>query len=223
MTRLLHPLTRTCGALLLCLPMMTAALAASPPLFNTGLSANGSSILPTGAIDTHFTVTGPGYSNAPTYAVNDALGFAGVWLAPSSTSKWITPLVTSDFGGDVSAGSYTYTTTFDLTGFNPTTGSLSGAAGADNEITSISINGAAVAFPSGVGYSSLAPFITSGSFVAGINTLRIVVNNFGGPSGLRAELSGNFTATAVPEPGGAALMLAGLALFGWTARRSQRI
>jgi hypothetical protein len=46
--------------------------------------------------------------------------------------------------------------------------------------------------------SGFAPFAISTGFTSGLNTLDFVVNNGGGPTALRVEMTG--TATAVPEP-----------------------
>jgi hypothetical protein len=199
----------------------TAHAHAAVSLSNTGVD-NGGGVVATGAVDTHFVLLSAGGA-LPTYAADDALGYPGYWLGPSSTSKWITPLITSGFAGDVAPGDYIYQTSFDLSGINLTTASLQGLAAADNEITAVLLNGASIGF-SAFGYSALAPFVISSGFVPGFNTLAFVVNNSGGPSGLRAELTGNFVAAPpVPEPAASVLMACGaMGLMAWTLSRTRR-
>ncbi len=63
-------------------------------------------------------------------------------------------------------------------------------------------------------------------FLAGANVLEFVVTNVqnpsGNPTGLRTELVSSVS--AIPEPSSYALLLAGLGVVGWVARRrlSQR-
>ncbi len=207
-------------ALALAAASMGAAHAAGPTVFGTGVDGSGQP-LATGAVDTHFTVTGGGYTAAPTYAVNDAENYLGYWMAPSSTSKWITPLVSNGAGGSVAATQFTYTTQFDLTGWLPASGWLKGSVAADNSISSVLINGQDIGFTSSgySGYSSFSNFTINNGFVAGLNTLSIVVSNQGGPSGLRAEFLTDFTAAPVPEPTSAGLLLLGLVGVGLVRRR----
>ena len=114
-------------------------------------------------------------------------------------------------------GTYTYRTTFDLTGFDISTVSISGQLVADNYIAAIRINGFDIGFqtPGQVGFA-FAPFsLPSGHYVSGVNTLEFIVYNTppngGNPSGLRVELSGTastatatITVNANPPAGGTA-------------------
>jgi hypothetical protein len=63
--------------------------------------------------------------------------------------------------------------------------------------------------------------INSGFFVAGVNTLDFIVNNGGGPTGLRVEISGTAdpTGTTIPEPVSFVLLGAGLGALGMLRRR----
>jgi hypothetical protein len=62
-------------------------------LFSTGVD-DSNTVLATGAVDTHYTLLS-GYPSSTVYAVNDAEGYLGYWMAPSATSKWITPVVSN--------------------------------------------------------------------------------------------------------------------------------
>lgn len=188
-------------------------------LFNTGVD-DSNNILATGALDTHYTLVGD--TSPSTYAVNDAQGYPGYWLAPSTTSKWITPQVADGTAsGAYGQTTFVYQTTFDLTGMNPATGSINGMATADNGILGILINGTSIGFSS-TGYSSFSSFVINSGFQTGINTLQFTVENWSGPTGLRTEMVGSFdrlVVTAVPEPETYAMMLAGLGLIGTVVRR----
>lgn len=183
-------------------------------LYDTGVD-NSDVVLANGATDTHYLLGG-----SPTYAVDEAEGYPGAWMAPSAASSWITPLVGSGNTGSGSAasGGYTYSTTFDLTGYETGSAVINGLVSADNSVTSVLINGNAISFSAHSDYSSFASFTVTSGFVAGVNTLAFVVNNSGGPTGLRAELDGSFTA-AVPEPETYAMLLAGLGVLGFVGKR----
>ncbi len=195
---------------------VTIALAAhaNVGLFNTGVD-DLNVTLATGDVDSHYTLVSGG--SAPTYAVNDAEGYAGYWLAPNLTSKWITPLVSSGTAsGAAAAGAYAYQTTFDLTGINLATASISGEVAADNAITDILINGFSTGFTWGT-YDPFGSFTISSGFNAGLNTLTFNVDNDSGPTGLRVEMNGTFT--PVPEPEIYGMLLEGLGLVWFAARR----
>ena len=89
----------------------------------------------------------------------------------------------------------------------------------------ILLNGAATGFTFPVfNGSSFDPFVISTGFVAGVNTLDFLVDNFGGgPTGLRVELSGTADVAAVPEPATlSSADVAGLMGLGIAWRRRRR-
>lgn len=96
----------------------------------------------------------------------------------------------------VSAGSYSFATTFDLTGFDENTASLSLQLQADEYVTNILLNGVSTGLTAGFTIGFYQPPLTiDAGFVSGLNTLVFVVsNNGGGLMGLRVLISG----TAVP-------------------------
>ncbi|MEN9467008.1 MAG: hypothetical protein RL081_1009 [Pseudomonadota bacterium] len=190
-------------------------------LFSTGVD-DSNTVLATGAVDIHYTLLA-GYPSSTVYAVNDAEGFPGYWMAPSAASKWITPVISNGTasGAFPSLSSFQYQTTFDLTGIDLLTASISGKATADNAVLGIKINGIDIGFSSS-GYSTFSSFVISSGFQTGINTLIFTVENWSGPTGLRTELAGSFErlpVSAVPEPETYAMMLAGLGLVGSIVRR----
>ncbi|WP_036307749.1 PEP-CTERM sorting domain-containing protein [Methylophilus sp. 5] len=186
-------------------------------LYNTGASFSA------GAQDTNYalsstttTVGSNGYVTA-----NGSFPLAGNWLANTATSSWLTPTASQGETLDPSVdGLYTWTTTFDLTGYDAASASFNAQFAADNSAI-VYLNGNQIGTSSG--FSSWSTFsATAGNFVAGVNTLSFVVTNqaqdFGNPTGLRVEFLTSNVAT-VPEADTYALMLAGFGLMGLVARR----
>jgi hypothetical protein len=184
---------------LLALAALPAA-AATFTIYNTGQG-------PEGLADPNWTLSG-----GTAYVTIDGQFPFGPWLANSVDSNWISPhpSYASSSSNDV-PGTYTYSTTFDLTGLNPGTASLSFVVAADDEVTDVLLNGVSqgVAHVGFSGFSGL--FTLNSDFIGGINTIAFVTNNAGSvntPTGLRVEFS-DATADAlsgVPEPSSIALL-----------------
>ena len=167
-------------------------------LFNTGVGADGAP-LPGGSVDPHYkliqsadtTFTGPDAIVANPIA-------DGYWFANSDTSKWIAPSANQQYPGATpcnASGTYIYRTTFDLTGFDPTTLKISGMWAADNSGTAVRLNGTDLGITA-PGYSPLTPFTIDSGFVAGMNTLEFEILDIGCPNGLRVELVASAVAPA---------------------------
>lgn len=199
MQRFLPPLS----AALLCL-LGGAAQAAGPS--STGLGANGAALAP-GAVDAHYTVTGGDLTDAPTYAAQNPTGFPGYWPQNDDLSGWITPALTGSDAANQPEFIFTYTTRFDLTGYDIVTARIDGRLAVDDSLRAVLLNGQDIGFTAN-GYSSFKSLAITGGFVAGVNTLSFVVgNDNGGPTGLRVELAS--TLVPVPEPAAALLMAGG--------------
>lgn len=150
------------------------------------------------------------------------------WMANDATSSWLIPSANqSDSYDNGSEGTFSWSLNFDLTGFDASTASFSGRWAADNNGVLL-LNGNVISSISGDGYASWTTFAATTGFLAGSNTLTFVVTNTvnerANYTGLRAEfLSSNVTpltvAPAVPEPQTYAMMLAGLGVVGFVARR----
>ncbi|MRW84714.1 PEP-CTERM sorting domain-containing protein [Pseudoduganella sp. FT26W] len=192
-------------------------------LQNTGVAANGD-IGAAGSGDTHYTLSAASSDTTITNTVpvitNDSQWPINPWLANSTTSKWITPTSSQGQTFDAwSAGTYTYTLSFDLTGYNASTASFVGRLAADNAVT-VKLNNNVIS--TATGFTDWASFSANSGFVSGVNTLDFVVTNWqqngGNPTGLRVEFSSSNIA-AVPEPETYAMLLGGLGLLGFIARR----
>lgn len=187
-------------------------------LYNTGLDVSGNALSMTGGIDANWLVDGQAavtYKH-PAYAAND------------SDSLWIS--VNQNGGNETTrAQTYTYSTTFDLTGYDVLTASINGLWGADN-YGSIYLNGVDTGNSLSFGYDafrSLTAFSINDYFVNGINTLSVEMTNGHlnpnldpGPGALRFD-SLELKAASVSEPGTMALL--SLGIFGLVvARRRQK-
>jgi hypothetical protein len=173
-------------------------------------------LLTSPAVDPNYTING-----GNSYVVrNDGPPFPP-WVAnQSNLVQWIAPQSDYRTGQSDLAGAYTFQTTFDLTGFYPSTAVLTGEWASDN-CSQIWLNGAytGTEITPGACLSAMHPFTITSGFQAGINTLNFVVNNTDGPTGLIVSISG--TAAEVLEP--ATLTLLGCGLAGlWLLRRRNR-
>jgi hypothetical protein len=171
-------------------------------LFNTGVNATGTP-LPDGTIgDPHYSlITVPG--GTTNIRVRTSAGGYPIppYVGDNSTSAWIGPNNDAQVDGPI--GTYDYRITFDLTGLNPSTASISGLWSSDNNGLAILLNGNNTGNP-GTSFTQFTSFtsfsIPLGSlFVSGINTLDFLVNNGGGPTGLRVEMTGQASPAGVPD------------------------
>jgi hypothetical protein len=169
-------------------------------IFGTGV-ANGGGLASDGTLDLHYTLVG-----GEARVVNSSGFPIPPWLSNGPASKWIAPQANQSSGN--AGGSYTYRTTFSLTGLNPATAVLTGRWGCDDTCV-MRLNGVTVATISAIGnFSSLTAFTISSGFAAGTNTLDFVVANNGSganPTGLRVDISG----TAMPSAGPVAVPVYG--------------
>ena len=105
-----------------------------PTLFGTGLNASGTQLTPAIATDSHYTITSSpeGFAGS-THTVQPGVFPFPPWVADSAdpSSRWITPGDADDHGDDP-AGYYVYQTTFNLTGFVPSTATITGQWASDD-------------------------------------------------------------------------------------------
>jgi hypothetical protein len=212
------------GLVALALLVVCAGQASAGPItvFNTGVDAGGNP-LPDGTIgDPHYTLTVvPGGSTTAIRVRTSAGGFPiGPWVGDNSSSAWIGPNNDGQVDGPV--GQYHYVMTFTLA--SPGTVNFTGQWSTDNEGVDILLNGLSTgnSIPDPTSFTSFHNFTITGNGVSGLNTLDFVVNNDGGPTGLRVEFFTANATPAVPEPSTlslAAIGLTGLLGYGWRCRR----
>jgi hypothetical protein len=164
-------------------------------------------------------------SMAPLW-VND---LTSEWIAPQADQSW-----GDNFGVVQDTGSVTYDTSFFLpVGFSGA--SLNITLAADDWAT-ISLNGNPV-FYTGPDtgewkFDTIIPDSpgVDSQLVSGLNTLEFVVYNTGGgndagggPTGLNAQVSVNYSTSAVPEPSTALPLGLAILLGGWALHRRPAI
>ncbi len=194
------------------LAISVSPAAASPILlFNTGVDASGTPLADGTVGDPHYTlVTVP--SGTTELLVRRAAGGFPIppFIGDTALSAWVGPNSNTHLHGD--AGTYVYRTTFDLTGLDPVTASITGGWTSDNQGLDILINGISTGFttPLSAFSTGFFAFVINSGFVPGLNTLDFVVNNSAfGTTALRVEMTGSATA-AVPEPTSMLLLATGL-------------
>lgn len=202
------------AAAVLASAITTAHAANITGLKNTGLGASGT-------VDSNYSLSSA--VSATPVITYDSQWPIGPWIANDSTSKWITPTSSQGESFDPwSNGTYTYTLTFDLSGYNAATAAFSGRLAADNSVV-VKLNNSVIG--SATGFTDWTSFGASSGFVSGVNTLDFVVTNWaqngGNPTGLRVEFGASSVA-AVPEPETYAMLLGGLALVGAVVRRRKQ-
>ncbi len=158
-------------------------------VFGTGVDDN-HALLANGATDPHYMLAASAELGPDAFVVIDGQFPIGPWLLSGPNSKWIAPMADQTTGN--LPGSYTYETTFDLTGFDPAQVQLAGQWAVDNTGTDIMVNGNSTGFTS-PGFTGFTPFTITSGLVPGINILDFVMNNAGtapNPTGLRVDLKG---------------------------------
>jgi hypothetical protein len=197
---------------------MATAFAAADTL-QLGSYATGSSI----AGDANTAVNYAGFSLTNTISSGSGTTYtldpAGVWAPALSNSTWVGAAATAGPGGtNPATGYYTFTTTFNATGFY--SGSLNVLA---DDTTEVFLNGVLLIGDGALGGNthcadnvpncSIVDSVTlSGVSLSGTNTLTFVVQQAGdqAPGKDPSGLDFNATLTQVPEPG--SLMLLGTGL-----------
>ncbi len=180
-------------------------------LFNTGVNGSGVVLADRYSPDPHYTLTvvPSGGTNVTRVKTSSSGHPVGPWLGDNLVSAWIGPNSGDDLYG--LEGNYTYQTTFDLTGFNPSTASIRGKWSSDNEGVGIWLNGTTqIGFGTSDSQFKLGyvDFTATSGFISGLNTLEFKIYNRGGPTGLRVEMAGS-----VPD-GGLTVALLGMSLSG---------
>lgn len=217
--------------LVMALTLGVSALRATPiGVYNTGVNGSGG-LLPDGAVDPHYQLISsadPAFPGPNAVVVQSNAYPIPPWVANGPNSNWIGPRTDAAVGN--LPGTYIYRTTFDLTGFSPSTAEITGIWTTDNNGLDIVLNGVTLGYTAPYGAftdfdATHYAFTINSGFVSGINTLDFVVNNgqvgpgdnTPNPTGLRVELSGE--ADLVPEPATSGLVGLGLLTAGLLRRR----
>lgn len=201
------------------------AIAASFSIYDTGVNASGAA-LGLGESDPHWQVNG-----GAAYAIESHPAWT---VGNMAETNWINPTENPDAQEPLPAASYSYTQTFDLSGLDYTTASLSGVWSADNN-AEIYLNGASTGFTVGQENfregDGLSEFAINAGFVEGLNTIEVRIENYfrngdgsirnnnPSPSGLYVDFQSAEAQESVPEP---ALLLGLLTVGGVGAALKRR-
>lgn len=196
--------------LLLAAALLPAAFAAPIILHNTGVDSSDTVVAP-GAVTAFWSLSSEPAGASEALSSHPFRFNAGPYYADNAISAWVSPNANGNAGA---VGIYTYDLVFDLTGLDPTTASISGTFGTDND-GSISLNANAPVMTTCFGcFFSPTPFTFTSGFLPTLNTIHVNMDNGGDPSAFRVELSGSarvIESGQVPEPGTIVLTCAGLA------------
>ena len=159
----------------------TIATGTALPIYGTGLGSGGIGALPGGSPDPNWSVVNP--NSCCTYSGSAAVLSAGnlysSWPADTASGQWISWSDTSDGG----PAGYTFTQTFDLSGFDPSTAAISGTLWAD-DAAYMYLNGVQIAYADTSSFTASGqpgvPFSigpSSALFLPGVNTLTVVLSS----------------------------------------------
>lgn len=172
-----------------------------PTLYGTGLYAD-LSLMGGGEVDPHYTlISYPAGSGAsPTvYTLNPGYP-VGTWMEEGPGSRWVSPTLGNS--ALAAPGTYIFRTTFDLTGFDPSSATIDGSWAMDDGINDVLLNGVSTKLTAG-GFGELKFFYIGAGFVPGLNTLDFILNNGGAtanPCGFRVEFASAVTPIAANTP-----------------------
>jgi hypothetical protein len=182
-------------------------------VFDTGVDSTGTPLADGTVGDPHYSLIAVPMGGINVIRVRTSAGGYPIppYLADDSLSAWIGPNnPQNNYELDGPNGNFVYRTTFTLS--SAAAVSFVGQWSFDNPGVDIYLNGVATGNGDNGGqFTTWHPFSFSGAGLAGMNTIDFVVDNLGGPTGLRVEFS-QATATPLPAP-----IWAGLVLLGGTA------
>jgi hypothetical protein len=177
------------GTVMLAAPEARAGSIAG--LFTTGVDSAGH-VLGLGVADPHYIGTDGAHPRSSAVTVTS---IPGSYVPNNSTSLW----EWENANGQPTNVTRIFQTTFDLTGFDPSTAIIHGTWATDNFGLNILINGVSTGQTS-PGFSSFTSFTISPGFVLGLNTIDFVVQDVGDIAAFRVGMLVGTAASAVPEP-----------------------
>ena len=210
------------GATCVCASALSS-FATTFTVFGTGVDSSGL-VLPGGSSDPHYTVTGPGVVGTQQAVVYSPAALWPQWVPNDANSAWIGFKDSSDTRP---FGTYDFFTTFNLTGFDPSTASLTGRWAAD-QFGSLFLNGHLIqTVPDGnwdaASNPNLTSFTISSFFLPGVNTLdfeAVFPDTFDGVRVEPMTLTASPNGGGVPDSGSTAMLLSvGLAGLCWFRRK----
>lgn len=157
---------------------------------DTGFDDDGGALIPNAGDDPAYVILGPpGSDVGPRLAsvVNDNAFPIPPWIGTTLRSKWISGQ--PDSNGP--AGVFTYKVKVEIpAGFDATQARIVGAWATDDGGADVVVNGIPLGIPNTTGFGGFAAFPSGaglGAFQDGENEVSFLVNNGGGPTGLRVE------------------------------------
>ena len=182
------------------------ASASSITVYGTGVDNNGN-CLAGGSIDPHYMITaGPGTENGPINAI--VVDAGGLPCGTVAQSNSLTP------GGGV----MTYTTTFDLSGYDPASASIAGTWDGDDSPVGVYLNGQEITWTWNTNTCCYfwGDYSATSGFVAGVNTLSFSILQNDNWYDYARIGEGTVTVqpldtSAVPEPSSFVLLFSGIA------------
>ena len=165
-------------------------------LYNTGVDANGY-LLTNGAVDAHWTLTSSpdGTWTGPNAYHSTSIPAVG-WIGSDTTPYCQTIGPNRNLAGNVAPGNYVYHTTFDLTGFDPSSVVISGRLITDDNLVGFSVNGVDTGLR--CLYNTWTNFTIASGLVDGTNTVDVTVQN-GGTGNNPAGFQLQWSATGAPN------------------------
>jgi hypothetical protein len=195
------------------------AFASLPINFATGQDGSGNVQLSGNSLDANWKESNANNPQNPpsSYVVasDNADWGGGGWFANGSNSSWIAPNPNDATGN----GNFTLTYTFDLTGYDLNTVAFQNLRWSIDDGGYVQLNGHTEASLSSGNWGSFHAFsIPVSDLVQTVNTLTIT--STGSDNLLEgARLEGTLSVSPIPEPETYAMLLAGLGLVGFIARR----
>jgi PEP-CTERM motif-containing protein len=187
--------------------LQALALAGTITVHNTGV--NSSDVLVASGAQASFWTLSAEPAGASEALGSNPFRFNCCYFADTATAAWVSPQASGSAGA---GGFYTYDLVINLAGLDPTTASISGTFGTDND-GSIFLNSNAAAATTCFGcFGAPTAFTINSGFVAGLNTIHVKVNNGGDPTAFFVSFTGATASggSAVPEPATILLTCAGL-------------